>query len=158
MLQDRCGRCVWECILVQASGRSWLLGTVISTGRGATQSSPVLCRGLRAGRPVCPGASGRLHCVCGKYVQGSRQVCAGPEGQLLVLLPWLTQETPPVSWLCEGGRPARHKWLYCSEGLCSTETQILPASLRRSRHPERHRSNTYRGILEALPWQDAVSL
>ena len=105
------------------------------------------CRGLCIGRPVCPGASGRLHVCVRQSVQGSRQVCAETERQLLFLLPWLTQETARL-------RP--HTEATALRGV-GTEAQILPASLRRSRI-QRGTAAAHRGILEVLPWQDAVSL
>lgn len=171
-MQSHCERCVWGCVSVRASGRSWLLRTVLRPRwdlEVPIRSSPVLCRGtawgccpsphaesgLRAGRPVCQERGAQLHVCAAGRAAGCAGLAAGlcgkMEGQLLLLLPWLTQETPPLSWLCEGGRPARHKWLYCSEG-CRHRGTGQPASLRRSRRPERHRSSTYRAILEVLSW------
>ena len=57
-------------------------------------------------------------------VQGSRQVCAGTEGQLLLLLPWLTRRLP-LSWLLAKMRQASATQMaLLLRGLCSTEAQI----------------------------------
>ena len=138
--------------------------------RGAnSETALVLCRGTACTAALLLTAEGCvlaalcarervIGCtyVCGRLAADMCKVlvaglCGKTERQLLLLLPWLTQETPPLSWLCEGGRPARHKWLYCSEG-CRHRGTGQPASLRRSRRPERHRSSTYRAILEVLSW------
>ena len=67
----------------------------------------------------------------------SRQVWAGTEGQPLFLLPWLTERLP-LSWLCEGSRPARHKWLYCSDGGCAAQKhRPCQASVEEKPHPEK---------------------
>ena len=98
-MQGHCERCVWGCILVQASGRSWLPRTVLHPRwdlEVPIRSSPVLCRGtawgccpsphgrgLRAGRPVCQERGAGCTCVrqaVRQGVQGSRQACAGAEG------------------------------------------------------------------------------
>ena len=107
-MQSHCERCVWGCILVQASGRSWLLRTVLRPRwdlEVPIRSSPVLCRGTAW--HCCPAAEGCVlaalcarseghscTCVrqaCSRHVQGSwlqRQgLCGRTEGQLLFLLP-----------------------------------------------------------------------
>ena len=99
-MQDRCERCVRGCILVQASGRSWLPRTVVSTGRGATQSSLCCAEGLRgvaallltaegcALAALCAGASWHDCAVCAAGCAGlAAGVCGKMEGQLLLLLP-----------------------------------------------------------------------
>ncbi|ESU40355.1 RomA, partial [Giardia duodenalis] len=88
---------VWQDILMQAAWQVMAAETVISTGRGATQSSPVLCRGTACTaaplqRAVCwpPCVCGRLAAECARLAAGLR----GDGGQLLLLLPWLTKRRP----------------------------------------------------------------
>ena len=120
-MQGHSERCVWGCILVQASGRSWLLRTVLRPRwdlEVPIRSSPVLCRGTAWG--CCPAAEGCAlaalcaqgaswhDCTyvcgrgqCSRYVQGSRgcrgRVCAEMEGQLLFLLPWRPRDGPSAA-------------------------------------------------------------
>ncbi|ESU41887.1 Ribose 5-phosphate isomerase [Giardia duodenalis] len=91
--------------------------TVISTGRGAIQSSPVLCRGTACTAvPTAEGCVLAALCVrqaVRQSVQGSRQACAGTEGQLLFLLPWLTKRRPVCGQHAEatarGASAQRHR-------------------------------------------------
>ncbi|ESU43000.1 Short chain dehydrogenase [Giardia duodenalis] len=155
--QDRCERCVREHIAVQAPGRSRLL-------RLSSRRAEVLLRAVCAMQrdcvhccPVCPGASWHdCAYVCGRLAADMCKVLVAAEAgavrkdgkTALILAAMADQETPRL-------RPAHRG--HCSEGRRHRGTG-QPASLGRSRRPERHRSNTHRGILEALPWQDAVSL
>ena len=88
VLQDRCGRCVREHISVQAAWQVMAAETVISTGRGATQSSPVLCRGTARWPPCVPGSEWQaaLMCAaeCARLAAGLR---GKTERQPLFLLP-----------------------------------------------------------------------
>ena len=170
-MQGHCERCVWGCILVQASGRSWLPRTVLRPRwdlEVPIRSSPVLCRGTAWGccpsphcrvgsarwPPCVPGARGRLH-VC---AAGLQQICAelaaglrGDGGTLLLLLPWRPRDYP-----CLGQRDTNG--FTALMGAVQHKDTGQPASLRRSRRPERHRSNTYRGVSKRCPGQDSVSL
>ena len=155
-MQSHCERCVWGCILVQASGRSWLLRTVLRPRwdlEVPIRSSPVLCRGTAWG--CCPSPHGRALCA-GRPVYQERgagcTVCAaeanaaecarlaaaeaglrGDGGTLLLLLPWRPRDCPVC---CRTQRPLLEGRRHRGTGQ--------PASLRRSRRPERHRSSTSR--------------
>mgnify|MGYP004664797443 CR=1 FL=1 len=148
-------------------GRSWLLR--LPSRRAEVLLRAALCcakkglhgiaallltaeSGLRVGLGPCvPGARGRLHCVCGRG-QCSRvcKVLVAAEagsvrkdgGTALVPAAVADQETARLL-------PAHRRPLL--EGRRHRGTDP-PASLRRSRHPERHRCSAYRAILEALPW------
>ena len=163
-MQSHCERCVWGCILVQASGRSWLLRTVLRPRwdlEVPIRSSPVLCRGtawgccpsphcrgLCAGRPVCQERVGMTALCVRQGVQGSRQVCAerwkdsscsccrGDQETALVLA---STQRP----LLEGLPAQRHR----SASLVEEEP-----------HPERHRSSTSRCFSKRCPGHDATSL
>ena len=83
-------------------------------------------------------------------VQGSRQVCAGAEGQLLLLLPWRPRDAALVLALRRRQASATQMALLL---------RGLPAQRHRSAslteeepHPERHRSSTSRCFLKMLPW------
>ena len=126
--RDACG----SASLCRLSWQVMAAETVVSTGRGATQSGPVLCRGtactaallltaesgLRVGLGPCvPGARGRLHCVCGRG-QCSRvcKVLVAAEagsvrkdgGTALVPAAGLTRRLPVCCQHTDG---------HCSEGL-----------------------------------------
>ena len=172
-MQDRCGRCLWGCVSVQASGRSWLLRTIFPQmgSRSATQSGPVLCRGTAWGwcpsphaegcalAALCARSGGQAARVCGRargrvcrVLWLQRQGLCGGGGTALVLAAVATKRLP-LSW------PARHKWPLL-EGLPAQRHRSAGLTEERSRRPEKrwHRSNTYRGVLAVLPWQGAVSL
>ena len=119
-MQGHCERCVWGCILVQASGRSWLPRTVLRPRwdlEVPIRSSPVLCkegtawsccphcRGLCAGRPVCQERVGMTAlCVrqaCSRHVQGSRG-CGGrsvrKDGKTALAPAAVATKRLPLSW------------------------------------------------------------
>ena len=149
-MQSHCERCVWGCILVQASGRSWLLRTVLRPRwdlevpiRSSSCAVQRDCVGLlpfsslqRAARwPPCVQERVGMTALCVRQgVQGSRQVCAerwkdsscsccrGDQETALVLA---STQRP----LLEGLPAQRHR----SASLVEEEP-----------HPERHRSNTSR--------------
>ena len=152
-------------------GRSWLLKAILRPrwNRSAIQKQLLCsvqrrdcvhgcpsphCRGLCTGRPACPGASGRLHCVCGRgHAAECARLVAAEAGSArkdgktaLIPAAGLTRRRP----VC--GRTQRP----LLEGRRHRGTG-QPASLRRSRI-QRGTAAAHRGVLEALPWQDAVSL
>ena len=127
--------------------------TVISTGRGATQSSPVLCRGTACTaaplqRAVCwppcvPGASwhdctyvcSRGHAAeCARF---SWQVWAGTEGRPLFLLPWLTRRRPVCGQHTEatarGASAQRHRSASLVEEKPASREAPLQCTSRRPR-------------------------
>ena len=115
--------------------------------------------------PCVPGASGRLHCVCGRLCSRVCKVlvagvCGKTGRQLLLLLPWLTQETALVLAACEKEAGQRDTNGFTARGASAQKHRSCQASVEeRSRHLERHRGNTYRGVSRRCgPGQDAVSL
>ena len=116
--------------------------------RGAIQSSPVLCRGLCAGRPVCQERVGTaalcvrqsVQQICARLVAAEAGSARKDGKTALILAAMADQETALVLAASDTDG-------HCSRG-CQHRSTDQPASLRRSRHPERHRSNTYRGVLE----------
>ena len=144
--RDACG----SASLCRLSWQVMAAETVVSTGRGATQSGPVLCRGLCIGRPVCSGARGRLRCVCGRPCGRVCKVLVAAEagsvrkdgGTALVPAAGLTRRLPVCCQHTDG---------HCSEGL-SAQKHRSASLVEEEPHPERHRCSAYRAILEALPW------
>ena len=158
-------------------GRPWLLRLSSSQMESKCYSEqPVLCRGLCTGRPTAEGCvlaalcarergAGCTVCAAGlqQSVQGSRGRSARKDGKTALILAAMAdaRDCPCLGCLRKGGRPARHKWLYCSDGGCAAQrhrscqasVEEKPAS-RKTMAPQQHTSR----ILEALPWQDAVSL
>ena len=98
--------------------------------------------------PCVPGSElAWLHVCVRQSVQGSRQVCAETERQLLFLLPWLTQETARL-------RP--HTEATALRGV-GTEAQVSQPRWGEA-GVQRGTAAAHRDVLEVLPWQDAVSL
>ena len=97
--------------------------------------------------PCVPGARGRLHVCAAGRAAGCAGLAAGLRGgggTLLLLLPWRPRDYP-----CLGQRDTNG--FTALMGAVQHKDTGQPASLRRSRRPERHRSSTSRR-LEALPW------
>ena len=80
-------------------------------------------------------------------VQGSRQVCAGTEGQLLLLLPWRPRDCPSAA---RTHRPLR-EGLPAQRHRSASLTEEEPASREA---PQQHIAASSK----RLPWQDAVSI
>ncbi|ESU45749.1 Variant-specific surface protein [Giardia duodenalis] len=91
--------------------------------------------------PCVPGSEWHGCTVCAAECARLAAGLRGDGGQLLFLLPWLTKRWPVCGQHTDG---------HCSEGRRHRGTG-QPASLRKSRRPERRRSNTSR-ILEVLSW------
>ena len=174
-MQSHCERCVRGCVSVRASGRSWLLRTIFPQmgSRSANSEQPCAvqrdCMGLlpffSLQRAVCwppcvPGSEWHGCTVCAaeataadmcRVLVAAEAGSVRKDGKTALILAAVATKRLPLSW------PA-HRWLYCSEGLQHRGTG-QPASLRRSRRPERHRSNTYRGVSRrCCPGHDATSL
>ena len=155
-MQSHCERCVWGCISVRASGRSWLLRTVLRPRwdlevpiRSSSCAVQRDCMGLlpfsSRQRAVCwppcvPGARGRLHCVCGRpcgRVCRARGRSVRKDGKTALAPAAVATKRLPVC----GQRDTNG---FTAPRGCRHRGTDQPASLRRSRRPERRRSSTSR--------------
>ena len=120
--------------------------------------SPHAESGLRAGRPVCQERGAGCTCVrqaCSRHVQGSRG-CGGrsvrKDGKTALAPAAVADARDAALVLAVRRRQAGATQM-------ALLLRGLPAQRHRSAslveeepHPERHRSSTYRGVLEVLPW------
>lgn len=136
--------------------------TVVSTGRGATQSSPVLCRGTARTAAPLQRAVYWPPCVPGSEWQAARMCAAEANaadmckvlvaaeagsvrkdgGTALVPAAGLTKRRP----VC-----GQHTEATDLRG-CATQRHRSASLAEEKPHPERHRCSAHRCILEVLPW------
>ena len=163
---------VWQVVAAEDCPSSrWdlemLLRAALCCAEGLRALLPFSSRRVGSARwpPCVPGARGTAARVCGRgqcsrHVQGSRgcrgRVCAERWKDSSCSCCRGDQETPPLSWLCEGGRPARHRRPLL-RGL-SAQKHRSASLVEEEPHPERHRSSTSRRPRRCCPGRDAVSL
>ena len=163
VMQGHCERCVRECISVQAAWLVMAAGDCHPMDRGATQSSlccvevctlAALCTRKRVGMTALMYAAEANAADMCRVLVAAEAGSVRKDGKTALILAAVAtkRRRPCLGCLRKGGRPARHQWLYCSDGGCAAQrhrsaslTEEEPASREA---PQQHIAASSK----MLPW------
>ena len=176
-MQGHCERCVWGCILVQASGRSWLLRTIfpqMGSRSANSETALMLCaEGLRGVAALlltaegcvlaalCARSEGQAARVCGRPAAECARLAAGlcgDGGTALILAAMAdARDAALVLAACEKEAGQRDTNGFTALRGCSTEAQVSQPH-RGGAGVQRGTAAAHRGVSKRCPGQDSVSL